>query len=124
MDIVRNFIVTILLLQFEPVTSCKAVVPDNGINPATQVQTTTGTNNSLHSEALYHSVKAIATFNLSGHVGSLITFSIVLLLIAAVYKKLSDFLRLVNDRLHNFAALFGIHGFAHDQPAIELENKQ
>ena len=104
------------------VKSCKA--PAGGINPATQVDTASGVNNTLHSEALYNSIKTTATINLSGHIGTLITFSVILLLIIGVYKKLSDFLGLVNDRLHNVAALFGVHGFAYRQPAVNVEDPQ
>ena len=112
----------ILIFLISTVENCK--VPAGGINPATQVDTATGVNNTLHSEALYNSIKTTATINLSGHIGALITFSVIFLLIIAVYKKLSDFLGLVNDRLHNFAALFGVHGFAYRHPAVNVEDPQ
>ena len=113
----------LLLILLTPVVLSCASTPAAGINPSAHISTASGSNNSQKSETLYNSVKTIATLNLSGHIGSLVVFSIVFLLIVAVYKKLKDFLVLVNERLHGFANLFGIHGFVHNQPAIELEEK-
>ena len=92
--------------------------PVKGINPTSSVNSAGGDNNTVTSESWYNSVKTVATINLSGGAGALIVFSIVFLLLIAVYKKLSDFLHLINGRVHNLAALFGIQGFAYTQPAI------
>ena len=116
-------ICSLLLTLLTPVVLSCASTPAAGINPSAHISTASGSNNTQKSETLYNSVKTIATLNLSGHVGSLVVFSIVFLLIVAVYKKLKDFLVLVNDRLHGLAALFGINGFVHHRPAIELEEK-
>lgn len=82
-----------------------------------EVPTATGTNSTAKSEAWFHSVKTVATLNISGAAGTLITFAVVLLLIVIVYKKLTDFLHLLNGRLHSLANLVGVHGF-HLQDAV------
>ena len=105
-----------LLLLFGLASCCKT--PVQGINPTSSVNSAGGDNNTVASESWYNSVKTVATVNLSGSAGALVIFSIILLLVIAVYKKLSDFLHLVNNRLHNLAALFGIQGFAYSQPAV------
>ena len=102
------------------ICGCKQV--PGGINPSSSIQTSTGINNTLATETFNHSIKTVATINLSGHIGGLIVFSVIFILLVVVYRKLSDYLTLVNDRLHNLAALFGIHGFAAEQPAIEADN--
>ena len=76
------------------------------------VEVPVATNNSTSkAEAWFNSVKTVATLNISGAAGTLFTFSIVLLLIVIVYKKLSDFIHLVNGRLHSVAGLIGVDGF-------------
>ena len=94
-------------------------IPKGGIDPTNQVQTSSGANNSLNSETFHNSIKTVATINLSGHIGALVIFFVVFVLLIAVYKKLSDYLTLVNDRLHSLARIFGIHGFAVREPAIQ-----
>lgn len=116
---IAKLIKFLLILHLASETrSCKSF-PKGGIDPTSQVQTSTGTNNSLNSETFHNSIKTVATINLSGHIGSLLIFCVVFILLIAVYKKLSDYLTLVNDRLHKLAAVFGIHGFAVREPAIQ-----
>ena len=115
MEVVEIFI---LLNQILGTSGCKSI--PEGIAPTSQVQTATGGNSSLQSETFHNSIKTVATINLSGHIGGLVIFCIIFLLLITVYKKLSEYLTLVNDRLHNLAALVGIHGFHVREPAIEL----
>ena len=78
------------------------------------IETPVATNNSTaKAESWFNSVKTVATLNVSGAAGTLLTFSVVLLLIVIVYKKLSDFIHLVNGRLHSVADLIGVDGFHH-----------
>ena len=116
---VITIVISILYIT-STVSGCKAL-PEGGVNPSNQVLTATGGNSTLASETYNNSFKT--TVNLSGHIGSLVIFSVIFLLIIAVYKRLGDYLTLVNDRLHNFAALFGIDGFAVRQPAIEADRQ-
>ena len=99
------------------VTGCKP--PVDGINPATQIQTSSGDNQTLHSEAWYHSIKTVATLNLSETTGTLIVFSIVFLIIIIIYKRLIDFLQRVNQRLHNLADVIGVDGFVGHHPVVK-----
>lgn len=101
---------------FLGIESCKA--PVDGINPATQIQTSTG-NDTLHSEAWYHSIQTVATLNLSGTTGALIVFSIVFLIIIALYKKIIDYIQKVNQRIHNLADIFGVDGFVGHRPVVK-----
>ena len=112
---------TVLVNVISVIYSCKAGTPDGGINPTSQVQSSKGANNSLLSETFHNSIKTVATINISGHLGGLILFCVVFVLLIGVYKKLSEYLGIVNDRLHNFMRLFGIQGFTGRHPAIESD---
>ena len=100
--------------------SCTPSTPGGiHVSPATQVQTA-GNNASLHSEALNHSIKAVTTLNLSGTAGTIVAFTVFLLLILVVYKRLSVFVHLLNERLHGIGRLIGVDGFRHTEPAINV----
>ena len=114
--LIINLITTICLIS--EAIGCKPL-PEGGIIPTSQVQTSSGANNTLNSETFHNSIKTVATINLSGHIGGLVIFCVIFILLITVYKKLSEYLSLVNDRLHSLAALFGIHGFAVRDPAIQ-----
>ena len=91
------------------------------VAPATHVQSTSGGNNSLTSESLFHSIKTVATVNLSGAAGAIISICFLFVVAAATYRKLIDFIHLVNNRIHNVSNLLGIDGFHHEFPAAARE---
>ena len=117
--IVTLYILTDLIVW---VSGCKSL--PGGIVPTNQVQTASGGgNNTLNSETFHNSIKTVATINFSGHIGGLVIFCIIFLLLIAVYRKLSEYLTLVSDRLNNLAHIVGIHGFHGREPAIEVQTE-